>query len=161
MFTDRTEATIIAIQDSLGLRCTRDKNEPVLLWLLEQERKKSRGHVPKEADKDSGEEVTCIEEVPPESEKPRKDNDMPSTVDATTDLEHLMEEKAFLKEESHSLDKEQDKLNSQVKMLCEKIIQEKKRRNSEKQKEISKLQESIANLEAQLGSLSPLGTPES
>jgi chaperonin cofactor prefoldin len=136
-----------------------NKNESIFLWMLEQERQKSRTHVVEETNRDLVELPTTADQ-PPESEKPQTREDKPTAPKENTDLERLMKEKESLESESRRLDEEQEKLNLRVKALCEKIIQQTKKKNSEKKQAANQLQTRIDSLEAQLNALLGSGTQE-
>lgn len=130
------------------------KNESVFLWMLEQERQKSRAQALEETACDPVIILPTDTKDTPESKKAHKEENKPSEPRETTDLEQLIKEKAILETESHQLDIEQEKLNLRVKTLYDKIIQQMKRRNNEKRQSVDQLQARISNLEAQLGALS-------
>ena len=132
-----------------------EKNESIFLWMLEQERQKSRAFAVELAAHDSAAQLPSIlDTLLSNGEESSKHEDESPTVDETTELDQLMKEAKSLEEESHRLTDEEKQFSLRAKMLCERAIQELKKKNGEKQQEVTRLKEEISNLETQLHDLS-------
>jgi hypothetical protein len=128
-----------------------DKNESIFLWLLEEDRKKNRTRVLKEAYERS---APRSQNTAPYSsfsydEKCRNENRQAST--GTADLEQLMKEKVELETESTRLDEQEKKLEVRARTLCERVIREIRKSNLEKQRAVNQLRERIERMETRLG----------
>ena len=150
-----TDYYVLLHNTAWGLSPTRDKNEGIYLWLLEQDRQKNRAQALKQTDLNpavqsqntSSNSGFNSEEFQTQIEK------KPSSYSESTDFEQLIKEKASLEEEYHRLDEEQQKLNLRIKMLCEETIREMKKKNGEKQQIVNQLQARISGLEDKLDKL--------
>jgi hypothetical protein len=147
-------AVIIIYCDTIcsEVKHTHDKNEPISLWLLEQDRQKNRTRLLRETKRN------LVPQSPNTQDRPcfvcdefRQDEEKLPIPSETAEYEQLMKKKAVLEEQSRFLDEKQKKLDLHAKMLCRKIIQEIKKRNAEKQQTVSRLRERIEKIEAQLG----------
>lgn len=131
---------------------THNKNEPISLWLLEQDRQKNRARLLRETERN------LVAQSPNTQDRLsffydgfRQDEEKLPIPIETSEYEQLMKKKAALEEQSRFLDEKQKQLDLHAKMLCRKIIQEIKKRNAEKQQTVSHLKERIEKIEAQLG----------
>ena len=133
----------------------KDKNEGIFLWLLEQDRKRSRALALEQTARDS---AVQLSHGPAdfffESEEPTKDGHKALMPSEPADLERLLKEKAYLEEESRCLDEKQKQLNLRAKVLWEKIVQEARRKNRKKQQAVNQLKKRIGELETQLQGIS-------
>ncbi|HEX9261799.1 MAG TPA: hypothetical protein VF893_04655 [Candidatus Bathyarchaeia archaeon] len=125
----------------------RDKNEGIYLWLLEQDRQKSRV-LPRGSELSGAVEeqprisADCLSgKVPSNESKYQK-----STSSETAGFEQLLAEIAALEEESRRLDEVQQQQRSNLKILSEKLIREKRKRNIDLQAAIGKLETQLTNL---------------
>jgi chromosome segregation ATPase len=125
-----------------------EKNENVFLWLLEQNRQKSRAHVLQENKRNLSAQPPIIFHNPlfNGATSQKDDNKRPAFV-TTRDLEQLMKEKTGLENELHSLEEKQRKLDLRARVLCAKVIQETRKRNSEKRQVVNQLRERFARIE--------------
>jgi hypothetical protein len=130
---------------------THDKNEPISLWLLEQDRQKNRARLLRETER------TLVAQSPNTQDRLsffydgfRQDEEKLPIPIETSEYEQLMKKKAALEEQSRFLDEKQKQLYLHAKMLCRKIIQEIKKRNAEKQQTVTRLIDRVEKFEAQL-----------
>jgi hypothetical protein len=94
------------------------------------------------------------------NEKARENEETLSTLNGTTELEHLEKEKARLEEESRRLGEEQRRLNLRAKKLTLMLIQELRTRNDKKHQGINQLKARIHKLETQFRELQLFETQE-
>ncbi|HEX9261587.1 MAG TPA: hypothetical protein VF893_03580 [Candidatus Bathyarchaeia archaeon] len=138
-----------------GSSPTRDKNEGIYLWLLEQDRQKNRVQALKQTDLNP---AVQSQNIPSNTgfnseESQAQTEEKQLTCGESTNFEQLTREKASLEEEYHRLDEEQKKLSLRIKILCEETIREIKKKNSEKQQAVNQLQARISGLEDKLDKL--------
>ena len=129
-----------------------DKNEDIHLWLLEQDRKKSRLRLQEEAGHEMAAAPVSILNHPwfNDYRSYRVEIERPTFAEST-DLDQLLKEKAGLEEEFRRSDVQIKSLDLRARELCKEIIQETKKRNIGKRHEIEHLREKIALVQTQLG----------
>lgn len=126
-----------------------DKNERIFLWLLEEDRRKSRARALKVCER-SSQQSQGTEQYTWQScdEFPGIENGE-KTVE-NTELKQLMKEKVNLETESLRLDEEINKLDSSARILCERVIKQIKKKNTQKQYVTNQLRENIETMETLL-----------
>jgi len=131
-----------------------NKNEDIHLWLLEQNRKKSRARLLEEADGNTAGQPVSILNHPwfNDGRAYRVEIERPTFFESI-DLDQLLKEKAESEEEFRRLDVQIKALDLRARELCKEIIQETKKRNVGKRHEIERLREKIALMQPSLENL--------
>ncbi len=129
---------------------TRDQNEDIHLWLLEQYRINNQKRVRLETERKKADHSSILADLDfgdltiPEVENKQAELHM------IIDFEKLTKEKAALEEMSACLDEKQRALDLQARILCTKLVAEIRKRNNKKLQTVSQLREKIKTLENQL-----------
>ena len=120
-----------------GVAGTREKNEEIHLWLLDQERKKDRARSLKQ-------KCNATEETKEFIHDKYFGN---GEFDFMTEIENLEKEKVSLENETQSLETEQQQLMQKIKGYYQKTIEDLKIKNNAIREANNKLQERLDSLE--------------
>ena len=131
-----------------------EKNDGIFLWMLEQNRQRSKHPAFKEETVQSEEQLSSATRELIFAARNSEQEIRQSLPDEPDGLEQLLREQADLNKEFLRLDKEEKELSLRVKELSEKVVQEIRKRNDSKRSQISQLQAKISKMELALGELS-------
>jgi hypothetical protein len=125
------------------------KNESIFLWLLEEDRRKSRARALKVCER-SSQQFEGTEQHTWLSRDEISGIEKGEKAAENTKLKQLMKEKVNLEAESLRLDEEINKLDIRARTFCERVIKQIKKNNMEKQYVVSQLRENIEKMETRL-----------
>ena len=126
-----------------GVAETREKNEEIHLWMLEQERKKNKARL-------FNENGLATDET---HETPQSHYLIDGEIDIMSEIEHLENEKLSLENETKNLKNEQKQLMQRLKTLYQTAIEELKTKNDTIRETNNDLQARLDTLEESIDSL--------